>query len=137
MAEAGTSDNSAYDVSKATVTDHAGWWLCPNTCLMRYPGRGNFIILHVIPVGPDRTLETLDFFLETAEPTPAELESIRYSDDVLQEEDIGLLESVQRGMATPAFTQGRIVHDPAGSGLPEHALHHFHGLVLDAYGACL
>jgi choline monooxygenase len=36
-------------------------------------------------------------------------------------------------MATPAFDRGRIVADPAGSGLSEHALHHFHGLVLDAY----
>lgn len=27
-----------------------------------------------------------------------------------------------------------IVYDPGGSGLSEHAVHHFHGLVLDAYG---
>ena len=32
-----------------------------------------------------------------------------------------------------AETSGRIVSDPDGSGLSEHALHHFHGLVLDAY----
>jgi choline monooxygenase len=36
-------------------------------------------------------------------------------------------------MSTPAFSQGRIVHDPKGSGASEHALHHFHGLVLAAY----
>ncbi|SVD35262.1 uncharacterized protein METZ01_LOCUS388116, partial [marine metagenome] len=47
--------------------------------------------------------------------------------------DIALVESVQRGMAAPGFTQGRIVHDEAGSGRSEHALHHFHGLILDAY----
>jgi len=63
----------------------------------------------------------------------AELEAIRYIDDVLQAEDIALVESVQRGMTTPAFTQGRIVHDPAGSGKSEHGVHHFHGLLLDAY----
>ncbi len=133
MAEAGKQANTAYDVSDATVTDHAVWWLWPNTCLMRYPGRGNLIVLHVVPVSAERTIETYDFFLESAEPNDAELESIRYLDEVLQVEDIGLVESVQRGMRTPAFTQGRIVHDPAGSGLSEHALHHFHGLVLDAY----
>jgi choline monooxygenase len=38
-------------------------------------------------------------------------------------------------MGTPAFDQGRIVYDPAGSGLSEHGVHHFHGLVLDAYRA--
>ena len=133
MAEAGKTENSAYDVSDATVTEHAVWWLWPNTCIMRYPGRGNMIILKVIPAGPNLSYETYDFFLESAEPNTAELESIRYLDEVLQVEDINLVESVQRGMSTPAFTQGRIVNDPAGSGLSEHALHHFHGLVLDAY----
>ncbi len=133
MAEAGKAANTAYDVSGATVTDHAVWWLWPNTCMMRYPGRGNLTVLKIIPVGPERTHETLDFFLESAEPNEAELESMRYFDEVLQVEDIGLVESVQRGMSTPAFEQGRIVNDPDGSGLSEHAVHHFHGLVLDAY----
>jgi choline monooxygenase len=133
MAEAGKTANTAYSVENATVKDHAVWWLWPNTCLMRYPGRGNFIVMNIIPVGPDRTLETYDFFLETAEPNEAEVESIRYIDHVLQAEDIALVESVQRGMSTPAFSQGRIVHDPDGSGKSEHAVHHFHGLVLEAY----
>ena len=91
------------------------------------------IVLNIIPVGPDRTLETYDFFLETPEPNEAEIESIRYLDEVLQKEDIDIVESVQRGMMTPAFTQGRIVNDPEGSGKSEHAVHHFHGLVLDSY----
>ncbi len=133
MAEAGKTTNAAYSVSGATVTDHAVWWLWPNTCLMRYPGRGNMIVMHIIPIGIDQTFETYDFFFEDAEPNHAEQEAIRYIDDVLQAEDIALVESVQRGMGTPAFSQGRIVHDPAGSGKSEHAVHHFHGLVLDAY----
>ncbi|NOD76079.1 MULTISPECIES: SRPBCC family protein [unclassified Ruegeria] len=133
MAEAGKGANTAYDVSNATVRTHAVWWLWPTTCLMRYPGRSSMIVLNIIPIGPDRTLETYDFFLETPEPDEAELEAIRYLDEVLQREDIDIVESVQRGMNTPAFTQGRIVHDPNGSGKSEHAVHHFHGLVLDAY----
>ena len=133
MADAGNTPNSAYDVSNATVKTHAVWWLWPNTCIMRYPGRASMIILNIIPAGPGRTLETYDFFLETKEPNEAELESIRYLDEVLQAEDIAIVESVQKGMNTPAFTQGRIVNDPDGSGMSEHAVHHFHGLVLDAY----
>ena len=133
MAEAGNGPNSAYDVSKATVRTHAVWWLWPTTCLMRYPGRSSMIVLNIIPMGPDRTLETYDFYLETSEPDEMELDAIRYLDEVLQVEDIALVESVQRGMNTPAFQQGRIVHDPSGSGKSEHAVHHFHGLVLEAY----
>ncbi len=133
MADAGQNANSAYDVSNATVKTHAVWWLWPTTCLMRYPGRSSMIVLNIIPIGPDRTLETYDFFLETPEPDEMELDAMRYLDEVLQVEDITLVESVQRGMNTPAFTQGRIVSDPSGSGKSEHAVHHFHGLVLDAY----
>ena len=133
MADAGNSPNAAYDVSNATVKTHAVWWLYPTTCLMRYPGRSSMIVLNIIPIGPDRTLETYDFFLETSEPDAMEIDAMRYLDEVLQVEDIGLVESVQRGMNTPAFDQGRIVYDPEGSGKSEHAVHHFHGLVLDAY----
>lgn len=133
MADAGNSANSAYNVSDATVKTHAVWWLWPTTCLMRYPGRSSMIVLNIIPTGVDRTLETYDFYLESPEPNAMELDAIRYLDEVLQVEDIGLVESVQKGMSTPAFQQGRIVHDPDGSGKSEHALHHFHGLVLDAY----
>lgn len=133
FAEAGKQENAAYDVAGASVTQHAVWWLWPNTCLLRYPGRGNFMVLQIIPAGPDRTLETWDFYFETAELMDAEVEAVRYIDEVLQQQDITIVESVQRGMNTPAFDQGRIVYDPAGSGLSEHGVHHFHGLVLDAY----
>ncbi|GAA0455869.1 ring-hydroxylating oxygenase subunit alpha [Actinoplanes capillaceus] len=133
FAEAGRADNPAYDVSGASVTQHAVWWLWPNTCLLRYPGRGNFMVLQVIPAGPDRTLETWDFYFETAELDGAEIEAVRYIDEVLQQQDIAIVESVQRGMATPAFDQGRIVSDPAAPGLSEHGVHHFHGLLLAAY----
>ena len=135
FAEAGKHQNAAYDVSGASVTEHAVWWLWPNTCLLRYPGRGNFMVLQVLPDGPERTLETWDFFFETTELERAEIESVQYIDEVLQVQDITIVESVQRGMRTPAFDQGRIVYDPAGSGLSEHGVHHFHGLVLDAYRA--
>jgi hypothetical protein len=100
---------------------------------MRYPGRSSMIVLNIISAGVDRTLETYDFYLETPEPNDGEKDAMRYIDEVLQIEDINLVESVQRGMNTPAFQQGRIVHDPEGSRKSEHAVHHFHGLVLDAY----
>ncbi|WP_433509136.1 aromatic ring-hydroxylating oxygenase subunit alpha [Nonomuraea sp. CA-143628] len=133
FAEAGNHENAAYDVSGASVKQHAVWWLWPNTCLLRYPGRGNFMVFQVIPAGVDRTLETWDFYFETAELEDTETQSVRYIDEVLQRQDIALVESVQRGMRTPAFDQGRIVCDPSGSGLSEHGVHHFHGLVLNAY----
>ena len=88
MADAGNIPNTAYDVSNATVKTHAVWWLYPTTCLMRYPGRSSMIVLNIIPVGPDRTLETYDFFLETSEPDVMELDAIRYLDEVLDDGEV-------------------------------------------------
>ncbi|MYD76649.1 MAG: Rieske 2Fe-2S domain-containing protein [Gammaproteobacteria bacterium] len=133
MARAGLSSNNAYDVADATVTDHAVWYLWPNTALLRYPGKGNFMVWKFIPSGPEETYEEFDFYYETDQPVESEIESIRFIDEVLQPEDIGLVESVQRGMRTPGFRQGRYLVDPEQSGMSEHAVHHFHGLVLDAY----
>ena len=133
MAKAGRTGNKAYDVDGASVTDHAVWYLWPNATLMRYPGRGNFMVWRFYPDGPEQTYEVFDFFFETDTPNESEIEAIRFIDEVLQPEDIGLVESVQRGMQTPAFQQGRYLVDPNGSGMSEHGVHHFHGLVLDAY----
>lgn len=133
MAKAGRSENSAYAVAGASVTDHAVWHLWPNIALLRYPGRGNFMVWRFIPVGPEETVEEFDFYYEDATPNELEMEAIRYIDTVLQPEDIGLVESVQRGMRTPAFEQGRYIVDPEESGMSEHAVHSFHGLILDAY----
>ncbi len=133
MARAGRRDNQAYGVDDASVTDHAVWYLWPNTTLMRYPGRGNFMVWRFLPSAAEETREEFDFFFESGEPSAAQREAIEFIDRVLQPEDIALVESVQRGMRTPAFQRGRYLVDPGGSGLSEHAVHHFHGLLLDAY----
>lgn len=133
MAKAGQTENKAYATDGATVTDHAVWYLWPNTTLMRYPGRGNFMVWKFIPIGPEETYEEFDFFFETEEINASEQEAIDFIDHTLQPEDIGLVESVQRGMQTPAYTQGRYMIDPDGTGMSEHAVHHFHSLVLQHY----
>ena len=71
--------------------------------------------------------------METITPNKDEKESINFIDSVLQPEDISLVESVQRGMQTPSFQQGRYMIDPDGSGLSEHAVHHFHSLLKKSY----
>ncbi len=133
MAKANSGDNNAYDIKDATVDDHAVWFLWPNMTLMRYPGRGNFMVWRFYPISETETWEEFDFFFETAEPNETEKEALAFIDEVLQVEDINLVESVQRGMSTPAFNSGRYMVDVDGSGMSEHAVHHFHGLVLDAY----
>jgi len=135
IAPAGKTDNTAYAIDGADVTDHAVWWMWPNTCLLRYPGAPSFMILNVTPIDHETTFETYDFYFTEPKPSDAQMEAITYIDEVLQVEDIGLCESVQRGMSSPAFERGRFMVDPEGGGMSEHAVHHFHGLLIDAYRA--
>ena len=83
-------------------------------------------------INSETTAETFDFYFLQDTPTAQQWEAIEYIDQVLQKEDIDIVESVQRGMNTPAYEQGRFVCDPDGSGLSEHAVHHFHSLYLRA-----
>ena len=97
------------------------WWLWPDTCLMRHSGRSSMIVLHIIPLGVDRTLETYDCFLETSGPDELERNAIHYLDAVLQAEDIALVANVQRRCIT--FTVWCLEPtsepvEPDGSGRP-------------------
>lgn len=59
-------------------------------------------------------------------------DAIRDVDQVLQAEDIALVESVQRGLRSRGYSQGRFVVDGGRTDMTEHAVHHFHALVVAA-----
>jgi carnitine monooxygenase subunit len=134
---AGPGDNKAYryDRAAASSSAFAAWWLWPNVTFNIFPGRPNITVLQIIPTGPETVEEHVDFFFESREIDAEEREAIRYTDEVLVPEDIGLVESVQRGLHSRGYSQSRYVVDAARTELSEHALHHFHSLVLAAVAA--
>ena len=68
-------------------------------------------------------------------PLPWQLkEAADYQKDVLQPEDIGLCESVQRGLYSKGYNQGRFIVDKGKTELSEHAVHHFQTMVMEALG---
>lgn len=129
-----SNSNSAYNVENGSVQEHLLWWLWPNTGLLRYPGGPNWMVWNFIPVDADTTIETFDFFFPESIPTTQQMEAIEYVDKVLQKEDIDIVESVQRGMRTPANEKGGrfVVCSGDDKGESEHGVHHFHGLYLKA-----
>jgi phenylpropionate dioxygenase-like ring-hydroxylating dioxygenase large terminal subunit len=130
----GKGDNKAYryDAAKASSSQFAAWWLWPNVTFNIFPGCANITTLHIIPTGPETVEEHLDFYFESKDLTPEQEAAIRYADEVLQPEDIGLVESVQRGLHSQGYSQGRYIVDAGRTEVSEHALHHFHALVLRA-----
>lgn len=131
-ASAGSRENKAYDTLDADVQDHAVWWLWPNTCILRFPGSGNIMTMRMIPTGPETTHEIIDFYFLNNTPDAAQTEAIAYVNDVLTPEDIGIVESVQRGLHSRGYNQGRFMVDEERSGSSEHGVHYFHSLVLNA-----
>ena len=83
-------------------------------------------------MGPERTRHVFEFYMESPEPTAEQEDAIRYIDQVLQVEDIALVESVQRGLRSRGYDQGRFIVDAGRTDMSEHAVHHFHALVVGA-----
>jgi choline monooxygenase len=132
----GRANNKAYSFDGGSGENNfAAWWLWPNVTFVTFPGCPNIAVLHMMPTGPETTLEHLDFFFSDSTPTDAEMAAIKYTDEVLQVEDIALVESVQRGLHSRGYYQGRYIVDAARTDISEHGVHHFHGLVLSALRA--
>jgi choline monooxygenase len=100
-------------------------WLWPNFTLNVYPGHGNVSINHFIPSAVDRTLVVKDYLFVDGVEANEEADFIRFIEQV-QVEDVALCESVQRGLSTGYFDQGRLML------CQESALRHFQRLVYEA-----
>jgi choline monooxygenase len=88
-----------------------------------------------MPSTPGLTLEHLDWFLPTTEISPQIADAMAYMDKTLQPEDISLCESVQRGLQSNGYNQGRFVIDPEHPELSEHGVHYFQKMIAKALGA--
>lgn len=136
--QAAQADNTAFKFEKGAVEfGYAAWYVWPNLTIWIYPGEANVSTLQMLPDGPERTVEHLDWFLPSVEPSGQLLDAMRYMDEILQPEDIALCESVQSGLHSRGYNQGRFVVDKTLSHLSEHAVHHFQRMVIDALGADL
>jgi len=123
------ADNSAYPLEEdEPFMQSAFWYLWPNTTFNILPGTEEMNISTIRPIG----LEEADFGGHSLSVTGTyNEERAKYTADVLVPEDIGLCESVQRGLKS-GYSQGPMIVDPERSGRGEHAIHHFHRLVQKA-----
>jgi choline monooxygenase len=99
------------------------YWIFPNFMLNVYPD--NMSSNLILPLGPERTLTIFEWFAygggEVSQAT------IDFSDEI-QQEDIKICESVQRGLRSRNYSQGRF------SVKRENGVHHFHGLLAEFLG---
>jgi len=133
-----TTESNAFSFKKGDVDfGYAGWFLWPNLTIWAYPGEPNISTLQICPAGPEKTIEYQDWFIPTPQPSTQLKEAMDYQLTVLQPEDVALCESVQRGLKTKGYNQGRFIVDRGMTELSEHAVHHFQSMVVDALGGAV
>ena len=120
-----------FEIDRANYPRHCNWWLWPNLCPMSMPG-GGFRVLHIMPDGPERSRENYDFYLPDAAPTDAQWRQINFAADVVNAEDVGVAEGIQRGQRSRSFERSYIMLDPERGAWSEHAVTHFKNFVLQA-----
>ena len=104
------------------------FWVFPNLMLNIYPD--NIQTNVIVPLSYDKTLTIFEwFFHDVASEKSREhvKRAIAFSDEV-QQEDIGLCESVQRGLRSSTYDRGRY------SVKRENGVHHFHMLLGEFLG---
>src|ERR1700680_1334490 len=99
------------------------FWVFPNLMVNIYPDNVSTNV--ILPLSQDKTLTIFEWFFHDA-GSAATRERVRkaveFSDQV-QQEDIGLCESVQRGLRSSIYDRGRY------SVRRENGVHHFHMLL--------
>ena len=127
-------DNTAYPFdSDAPVQSAAFWYLWPTTSIGMFPGSPNLIVLSILPLGHRKTsFSGYQYALDIDQDDDMRQQ---YQVDVLSPPDVALCESVQRGLKSRSYDQGRFMVDSDTSGIAEHAVHQFHRLVLSALGS--
>jgi len=108
----------------ATRQGHAFYlWLYPNFMINAYSSVMDTNL--VLPLGVDRCAVIFDYYFADVSPAAAQYhrESIAVSEKV-QEEDMAICDSVQRGLASRAYLAGRLsVRREAGEQLFHRLLH--------------
>jgi choline monooxygenase len=94
------------------------YWIFPNTMLNVYPD--NLSANIIVPLGAEKTLTIFEWFSYGGAGVAPE--TIDFSDEI-QQEDIKICESVQRGLRSRHYDRGRF------SVKRENGVHHFHGLL--------
>jgi choline monooxygenase len=131
-AELGRPDNAAYPVPPdAANTRTLWWWLWPTTTFNVLPGSAELSVFSFSPLGVGSTLQWGQRFGIPGDPLDEKRE--HYRNGPLTEEDVALVESVQRGLHSRGYSSGRFIDDGDGE-VTERATHQFHRLVAGALG---
>jgi choline monooxygenase len=130
--------NAAYDYEAGDGSDAKDGfctvYMWPMFSFTTFPGTDGFAGFNVLPTEAELSHQVFTYYSTNGEMTKTETAMMDYFRNVLGPEDVGLVESVQRGLRSNGYHQGRFVIDSNRTHTSEHAVHHFHSLVMRALG---
>lgn len=126
-------ESQGYKIEKDDSQAHhefGSWLLWPNMVFEVYPG-GNLTIFNHLPNGPEHTIQETEWYFPNETPSKQEREVIDFV-NVVREEDIPICETVQRGLHSKGYKQGRFIVDADRTDVSEHGVHDFQRRVVQA-----
>ena len=124
----------AYEIAEGTEA-YGSFYLWPTSSIQIYPG-GVVNTYHWLPIAANNTLIYRSWFFENEEPTPEQMKIVELDRTTTFDEDIYLVNSVQRGLNSRGYKPGPIVMNPEGFATTqsENATYAIKELVLEALG---
>lgn len=111
---------------------YVAWMAWPTLNMLSLPGSENLLVLRMLPDGVGRCAERVDIYAPEGPVDPKLLAVKSLFMDHFNQQDMAIVESVQRGLTSLGYDQGRYVCDPEDSWFSEVPLHTFHSQVLEA-----
>lgn len=111
------------------------WWLWPMVMFEQMPGSHQVFTYNHIPLGPERTLQVVDFYFLNKSPTEEQRASMGYVDQVRMEDKVSI-EAWQRGLHSRGWHDGPLLIGPdVPEELTEKCVLHFQKMVREAVAA--
>ena len=120
----------AYDFTQADKLIQSNWWLWPMVMFEQMPGGSQLFTYNHVPLGPERTLQVVDFYFPDNSLCEAQLAEIDYIEKVVRVEDQVAIEGVQRGLHSRGYRRGPLIMGPdVPEEITEKGILHFQNLV--------
>ncbi len=126
-------DNPAYALNPDELRqDSLFGFIWPTLIPLWFPGSPSVVLFQVIPNGPESSIARHDFYFLDTGMSSQEQDFVDYIDKVLVPEDVTLCESVQRGLRSRGYRQGKLIVDRSRPDFSEHHVHFFQQFVYQA-----
>ncbi len=114
---------------------YEAFFVWPVSAIQCYPGQV-VNTFRWVPLAVDRTLLIREWWFDTVDLTEAQSRLVSDDWENTVAEDFGIVESVQRGVASRGYTPGPLIEDPSGvCGVhSENSVRHLQDLLLESLG---